>query len=739
MASSGERLPASGFNTTGIGTLAWTNPGQCIADDTYYAQAIGTAGQTLRTNYLGCQNFGFDAVLPNPCNITGVQVRIKRYATYQSGTRWIIDAAVRLRFTGGQALGNNKADTVTQWIAVTPTDVLYGGDGDTWGLALTRADVVDPGFGAYLSVDNVSSTTSNVAYVGVIGITIFYTTATNQRVQSVTATSVAGNVSPVLRAGARVASVLATAPSTAPVPVGRGAARVSHTRATAPASGPTPVPKLGAKVVHTRATAPGAGPVPVPKLGAKLVHTRATAPGAAPVPVPRGAAKVTHTRATATGAALGPVPKLAAKVVQTRATATGAAPAPIVSTGGATRITAPAATAPAAAPVPVPKLGAKVAQTRATATAAAPAPIGKRGVKIVQTRATATGAAPVPVPKLGLKVTQTRATATGAAPGPVLKLGGKVVQTRATAAAAAPGPIGKLGAKLAQTRATATAAAQPATVTAETRISRRTDSPAAAATAQAAVPVLAIGQSYTVNAPSASTTGPTSGMGILVMLLGHAEASAAVRTATVTASSSQPEAPGFRITSAGLGMGGSPLPGSYSRVFPKLGRPLPDWRNAKKPVQPSSQRQRDVKFTSPRNLNYQKVKAEVQAAIALLPPVKQSMIPASGTLPEQMVGLALAWLDLPAEAQISEQGGRKRLGGSVVDWKVGMGTEVVVVRVQGDYWHSKGDRKLIDLVQYERLHRLHYLVVDMWESDLYEAWGAGRLKEYVREKLLDAA
>ena len=208
----------------------------------------------------------------------------------------------------------------------------------------------------------------------------------------------------------------------------------------------------------------------------------------------------------------------------------------------------------------------------------------------------------------------------------------------------------------------------------------------------------------------------------------------------VSGITTEPSQPPTRVRVPTLGMGGgSAAPDSFSKAFKKLGRPLPDWGKLTTPNKPAAQRRRDVKYTTPRNPNYQKIKVEVLQRIALLPPEQQATIPSSGTLPEQMVGLALAWLNLPAEAQISENGGRKRLGGSVVDWKVGFGTQIVIIRVQGDYWHASGDRKLVDLVQYDRLHRMKYLVTDIWETELYEAWTENRLRQLVEAKLFTAA
>ena len=129
-------------------------------------------------------------------------------------------------------------------------------------------------------------------------------------------------------------------------------------------------------------------------------------------------------------------------------------------------------------------------------------------------------------------------------------------------------------------------------------------------------------------------------------------------------------------------------------------------------------------------------------AIATLPAHQSNAIPAAGTLPEQMIGLALAWLGyLPgmAQAQMTADGGRLRVGGAVVDWLLFLGAKTVAIRVQGTYWHSLPERKLKDVIQYDRLHKLKYLVCDILENDIYLAWVEGRLKDFVAEKIMEAS
>jgi len=171
-------------------------------------------------------------------------------------------------------------------------------------------------------------------------------------------------------------------------------------------------------------------------------------------------------------------------------------------------------------------------------------------------------------------------------------------------------------------------------------------------------------------------------------------------------------------------------------------RPLPAWGGKPRRKGKQTRPGRASRFTIRKSLNYIRIKSEVMAAIAQLPVIQRNSIPNAATLPEQMVGLALAWLGyLPAQAQaqINADGGRLRVGGAVVDWLLFMGSQITAIRVQGDYWHSQPERKLKDAVQYDRLHRLKYLVVDIWESEIYLAWVEGRLKTFVAQKIQEAA
>lgn len=132
-----------------------------------------------------------------------------------------------------------------------------------------------------------------------------------------------------------------------------------------------------------------------------------------------------------------------------------------------------------------------------------------------------------------------------------------------------------------------------------------------------------------------------------------------------------------------------------------------------------------------RSLNYRNIEAEAIRLFAMLPLDKQAMIPADGTLPEKLVAYGLILAGFTFAYQIGETGGRLKLGGSVVDFKVALGAKTVIVRVQGDYWHSLPIRKLKDQTQFEILKGRGYLIFDAWESDVYRAFVEGRIAQYV--------
>lgn len=154
---------------------------------------------------------------------------------------------------------------------------------------------------------------------------------------------------------------------------------------------------------------------------------------------------------------------------------------------------------------------------------------------------------------------------------------------------------------------------------------------------------------------------------------------------------------------------------------------------------PDFAKPRELKYSTPKSLSYARIKQEVMDAIARLPADKQALIPASGTLPEQMIALGLVWLNYSFACQSPTSGGRLRLGGAVVDFVVYLGGVPTICRVMGAFWHSSAERKRMDLIQLERLRSKGYRVFDAPEAEIYLAWSEGRLRTYVEEGINNAA
>ena len=100
--------PAVGGCTSqaGIGSVAWTSPGNAISSDNNYASA-SVDGTT--TNYLRCLNYGF--AVPAGATINGIEVNVERKSdrTQNNGSA---DDAARL-VKGGTIQATDRSTTTT--------------------------------------------------------------------------------------------------------------------------------------------------------------------------------------------------------------------------------------------------------------------------------------------------------------------------------------------------------------------------------------------------------------------------------------------------------------------------------------------------------------------------------------------------------------------------------------------------------------------------------------------------
>jgi hypothetical protein len=159
-------FPTTGANVTGIGSVAWTNPGRIVANDDSYATAAITS--SAGSNYSQGSGFGF--AIPADATINGLLVTIGRKTS--SGTT-IYDNTVQL-VKAGTIVGENKAST-TAW-GSSESAATYGGAADLWGTTWTPTDINTSTFGVALSAKNTSST-SRTASVDYITVAVTYTLA----------------------------------------------------------------------------------------------------------------------------------------------------------------------------------------------------------------------------------------------------------------------------------------------------------------------------------------------------------------------------------------------------------------------------------------------------------------------------------------------------------------------------------------------------------------------------------
>jgi MSHA biogenesis protein MshQ len=134
------RSPAAAADctsTTGVGTIAWGNPGRAISNDGNYATASVDDNQV--TNYLRCLNYGF--TIPAGSTINGIIVRVDRKSNNSATER---DAAMRLVKAG--AIGTTDRSTATIYTTADAYEA-HGTATDLWGTTWSAAEINAVNFG----------------------------------------------------------------------------------------------------------------------------------------------------------------------------------------------------------------------------------------------------------------------------------------------------------------------------------------------------------------------------------------------------------------------------------------------------------------------------------------------------------------------------------------------------------------------------------------------------------------
>lgn len=144
-------IAGTGASVAGIGTAAWTNPGNITASDDTRA-TVGIAGAVSR--WLAASQFDFSSI-PDDAVVLGVTGTVEASIASGSGT---ITAATL--FLAGAPVGAQK----TLSTALTGTDANYtiGGANDLWGYNLTPAVLKTSTFGLGVSMTGVGVTSARV-------------------------------------------------------------------------------------------------------------------------------------------------------------------------------------------------------------------------------------------------------------------------------------------------------------------------------------------------------------------------------------------------------------------------------------------------------------------------------------------------------------------------------------------------------------------------------------------------
>lgn len=156
--SSGPNTSGTAVNLTGVGSTAWTSPGNITTAGTPYATvALGILGTS---NYIKATNYGFG--IPANATIAGISVAVNRQAS--STSFGMSDNEVRM-IKNNVIIGTDKGVGTTWPTALTVAN--YGGVTDLWGTTWNPSDINNGNFGVALSVTTQGNRTATVDYIRV--------------------------------------------------------------------------------------------------------------------------------------------------------------------------------------------------------------------------------------------------------------------------------------------------------------------------------------------------------------------------------------------------------------------------------------------------------------------------------------------------------------------------------------------------------------------------------------------
>lgn len=163
------KSPGTVANDNSIGTLAWSDTGNVVANDGAEASVEFDPSDTI-SNYLKATNFGFD--LPEGATINGILVEIEKNPDIGGGDDFIRDYRVRIVKGGSIGSSDRKKGLWDSPLVYTP----HGAYNDLWGETWTAEDVNASDFGVAIAVEGVEvvSTLDAIANIDHIKITVYF-------------------------------------------------------------------------------------------------------------------------------------------------------------------------------------------------------------------------------------------------------------------------------------------------------------------------------------------------------------------------------------------------------------------------------------------------------------------------------------------------------------------------------------------------------------------------------------
>lgn len=170
MATEGPRSGGTFASDAGVGTVAWTSPGNAVASDDSRATAALTAVGTVQSHYLKCTNFGFSAI-PDGATVDGIEVVVEASATSTSGTPQFL----RVRLVKGGVISSSTALDNTNTVTTTDASYTSGGPTNLGGETWAATDIKSSGFGVAVSMRKTGIKTSTTVRIDHVTLKVYYT------------------------------------------------------------------------------------------------------------------------------------------------------------------------------------------------------------------------------------------------------------------------------------------------------------------------------------------------------------------------------------------------------------------------------------------------------------------------------------------------------------------------------------------------------------------------------------